>query len=166
MEHPMNSLSASVDIPAPLAEVWEQVSHVGYVSKWHPKVENAPVLSASDVGVGATRRCEFYDGTSVVEKVVEVVEHSHVRLELSEFSMPFSRAEAVVRVEALSEGLTRVSLTMAYDLKYGPIGWLMNVAMIRPMMTGMLGTIVGGLSHHVQTGELIGEDWEKTQAAA
>ena len=84
----MSQLTATAIVRAPVSRVWDTISDVGTVKDWHPKVKHSPVLSAESTGVGATRRCEFYDGTSVVEQVTEAVEGRLLRVVLSEFSMP------------------------------------------------------------------------------
>lgn len=154
----MGTLSIERIIHAPREAVWKAIADVGYIHNWHPKVKASPVLSSSGTGVGAKRRCEFYDGSSVVEEVVAVEEGRSVRLSLSEFSMPFSRAAAVLEVEDVGDDKARITMTMDYETRYGPVGWLMDAAMIKPMMTSMLGEVLAGLDHHLRTGEYVGAD--------
>ena len=49
----------------------EAISNVGRVEGWHPQVKRSPVLTPEPTGMGAQRRCHFYDGTSVVETVTD-----------------------------------------------------------------------------------------------
>jgi hypothetical protein len=70
----MSIVSASRTIHAPVSTLWAKIADVGGIQEWHPKVERSPLISSSATGPGATRRCEFYDGTSVVEEVVGFVE--------------------------------------------------------------------------------------------
>ncbi len=161
----MSKLTANIIIDAPPSEVWKSIGNVGEVHKWHPVVKTSPVLTDNATGIGATRMCNFHDGTSVVEKVIAIDEGKSVTLELSEFSMPFNTAHGVVTLVELDGGRTRVEMDFEYTTKYGPVGWLMDAAMIRPMMTKMFDKVLGGLKHHVQTGDYIGEDGPVQQAA-
>ena len=49
--------------------------------------------------------------------------------------MPLSRGAATFEVEANGEEQLRVTMTMDYDMKYRPLGWLMNAVMLRPTMS-------------------------------
>jgi len=161
----MSIVNKTVVVNGSLDAVWEQVNKVGNVENWHPMVKQAPVLTANDCGIGATRRCEFHDGTSVVEKVTASKEREMVELELSDFSMPLSRAIGTIRLKELGPERIEVSLTMDYDVKYGPIGWLMDAAMMKPMMGRMLGQVLSGLDQFIVTGDVI-ENVDSLHAAA
>lgn len=154
----MSIVSTEITIDAPTSQVWDALKNVGDVHKWHPKVKTSPLLSASGEGVGASRQCNFYDGTSVVETVTAMEDGKWLEIALSDFSMPLSRAEVRIDLQPTADNKTILRFAMDYDTKYGPIGWLMDAAMINPMMNKMFKTIVGGLDHHVVTGELVGED--------
>ena len=51
-------------------------------------------------------------------------------------------------------------MTMDYDMKWGPLGWLMNVLMLRPIMGKLLASVLAGLDHHLVTGERIEKGWK------
>lgn len=70
----MINVEKTVLVKAGINQVWDIVSDMGGVYKYHPLVKKSPVLSENAVGIGATRRCEFYDGSSVVEKITELKE--------------------------------------------------------------------------------------------
>lgn len=162
----MGQIRKSRLVRADLDTVWNAVADMSYVHNFHPKVDKSPLLTGNATGLGATRRCDFYDGTSVVEEVVAVRPREFVEIALSEFSMPFSRAKARIDVAAEGDDRTRVQLTMDFSMKYGPVGWLMEAAMVRPMMSQMLDQVLAGLEHHVVTGEYIGENGAPVTAAA
>ena len=52
---------------------------------------------------------------------------------------------------------TQVTMTMDYEMKYGPLGWLMNAVMLRPILGKLFASVLVGLDHHLVTGELVGE---------
>jgi hypothetical protein len=122
-------------------------------------VERSPVLSTNRTGLGAARRVELYDGSSVVEEVTSLDEGRAVTVSMSEFSMPLSRGAATFEVEADGDERTLVTMTMDYKMKYGPLGWFLNVVMMRPIMGKLLASILSGLDHHLVTGEHIGRNW-------
>jgi ribosome-associated toxin RatA of RatAB toxin-antitoxin module len=161
----MGTITRTVIVNATLDRVWEVVSHVGSVQQWHPLVKRAPVLSPEPTGVGAQRRCEFHDGTSVVETVTASKDREMVQVELSEFSMPLTRATGTFRFKELGPEQVEIAMTFDYDMKYGPVGWLMDTAMMKPMMNKVFGQVLAGLDQHLVTGDLI-EDVGSLRAAA
>ena len=52
-----------------------------------------------------------------------------------------------------------MTMTMDYDMKYGPLGWLSNVVMLRRILGELLASVLAGLDQHLVTGEHIGENW-------
>jgi len=160
----MSIVSATRTISSSSASVWAAVADIGGVHKWHPKVRQSPLLSEANEGVGASRRCEFYDGTSVVEEVVEWVEGESLTIELSDMSMPLNKALATIRVIPRGPGSTDISFEMDYAVKYGPMGWLMDAVMMRRMMGQMFDLVLSGLDHHVVTGEDVAQDFQPLAA--
>ena len=158
----MSQLSSTATVRAPLTRVWETIADVGTIAEWHPGVERSPVLSTHRTGLGAVRRVELYDGTSSVEKVTSLEEGRSVTVTMSEHTMPLSRGAATFEVEADGDDRTLVTMTMDYEMKYGPLGWLMNAVMLRPILGKLLASVLSGLDHHLVTGEHIGQGWVAT----
>jgi len=46
---------------------------------------------------------------------------------------------------------------MEFTPRFGPVGWLMAVMMMKPKFRHILGKVIDGLEVHVQTGEVVGE---------
>ncbi len=162
----MSTITKSVTINAPTSRIWDAIKDVGYVHNWHPVVEASPVLSDNASGLGASRRCEMYDGSSVVETVTELTEGRRVVLELSDFSLPLNNASASITLDPVDDGTTRVTMEMNYEVKYGPAGWLMDQMMMKRMMGSLFLKVLGGLDHHVRTGEYVGKDFKPAELAA
>ncbi len=154
----MNSVTVTRIVRAPLSEVWAEVSDVTTVVDWHPAVRTVDLLSDRPTGLDAARRCNFHDGTSVVERVVAIEEGRRLKLVLSEFSMPIHRFEAEITLSESSDG-TQVTFVLSYEMKYGVLGSLMNALMVKGQMAKLMGSVLGGLDHHVRTGEIVGADF-------
>lgn len=162
----MSNLSKTIIIEAAPERVWAILKDFGGVHRWHPKVESSPLTGARNEGLGAGRVCNFYDGTSVREQIVEYRDGESMRVELSEFSMPLHRAEARLALRVLGQSRTEVTFSMDYDVKFGPLGWVMNSLMMQPMLAKMFEQILESLRHHVITGELVGRDGERQGVSA
>jgi carbon monoxide dehydrogenase subunit G len=154
----MNQLSSIASVRAPLARVWETIADVGTIAAWHPGVERSPVLSAHRTGLGAVRRVELYDGSSAVEEVTSLDEGRSLTVTMSEHTMPMSHGAATFAVEPDGDGRTKVTMTMDYEMKYGPLGWLMNAVVLRPILTKLFASVLKGLDHHLVTGDDIGKN--------
>jgi len=155
----MSQLSSTATVRNPLARVWETINNVGTIAEWHPGVERSHVLTSHEAGLGAVRHMEFYDGTSAKEEVTSLDEGRSVTVTMSEFTMPLSRGAVTFEVEADGDDRTLVTMTLDYGMKYGPVGWLMNVVMLRPILRKLFASVLAGLDHHLVTGEHIGQDW-------
>ncbi len=155
----MHQLSYTTVVHAPIDRVWETLADVGSIANWHPGVARSPVLTAKRTGLGATRRIELYDGSTSVEEVTSLDEGRSVTVLMSEHSMPLAYGAATFAVTADGDDRTSVTMTMDYEMKYGPLGWLLNTLMLRRIMTKLLASVLAGLNHHMVTGEHIGQDW-------
>jgi uncharacterized protein YndB with AHSA1/START domain len=155
----MNNVSATTIVHAPIARVWETIADVGTIAQWHPGVAKSPVLTPNHTGMGASRQVELYDGSTAVEQVTSLDEGRSLTVTMSEHTMPMSYAVVTFSVEADGNARTRVTMSMEYKMKFGPVGWMLNTLMLRGIMNKLLPSTLAGLNHHLVTGETIGEGW-------
>lgn len=153
----MPTISKTLSIQAPHQRVWDALADYQNIHRFHPSVETVDQLSPRDRGLGAVRRCNFYDGTSLVEEITDWQEGRSLTVELSEFNFPFKAAKAQISARPDGNDRTEVTFEMEIVPKYGPLGWLMTHVMMRPMMQGMFKKVIAGLEHHARTGNLVGE---------
>lgn len=155
----MNQLSSTNIVHAPIDRVWQTIADVGSIAAWHPGVEESPVLSDNRTGLGAARRVKLYDGSTAVETVTEQQDGKCVTVVMSDHKMPLSYGAATFEVRADGSDRTVVTMKMDYEMKYGPIGWMLNALMLRRIMTQLLASVVAGLDYHLKTGEIVGKGW-------
>lgn len=147
-----------VSLNVPAEKVWSVISQFQNVQHFHPLVEKSPMLSQHNEGVGAKRRCEFYDKTSVVEEITHWEEGRSFTVELTEASMPLKKATASLSVRQINKKSSEISLEMDYVVKGGPLGWVMGTVMMRPMMQKMFTKVLKALEYHCVTGKLVGKE--------
>ena len=140
------------------ADVWHVLADFAHVDAHHPAVERVSMRSDSQRGVGTVRVCHFYDGTSVAETVTDWVEGESFRVELSDFSMPVTHADAEMLVKPDGPSRSSVTITMNFQMKGGALGRLAGALIVRPMMQRMFKRVLNGLDLHVRTGVSIGKD--------
>lgn len=157
----MSVITVSHEVASPVSQVWAVLSDWGGVHRFSAGVESSPINAGSPSrGVGAERTCHLYDGNHIQERVTESIEEQKLSLEVFDTSMPIKTAAASFALVPLKSGGTRVTMTMDYVVKYGPLGAIMDAVMMRRMMTGSLNRLLASLAHHVHTGEAIGKGWK------
>ncbi|MGH9922876.1 MAG: SRPBCC family protein [Nitrososphaerales archaeon] len=67
----LEKLHHEVRIDAPLDKVWQTIADLESVRFYNPWVKTVRYTSQNREGVGAARHCDFKDGTSMEEKVIE-----------------------------------------------------------------------------------------------
>lgn len=153
----MQTLSVSKIIKHDITTVWNTISDIGAIHKFHPLVKSSPLLSQQETGLACIRRCDFHDGTSIVEKVIDFEQEKTIKFELSQMSMPMTKAFARMTVIRIDDDTTEFEIKMTYEMKYGLLGKIMGV-MMKPMMKGMFKKVIKGLGDHLSTGYIIGKD--------
>ena len=154
----MSCVKAKLNTKASVDRVWEVISNYGDVHLYHPKVKSAPILSQNAKGLGAKRRCEFYDKSSIVEEVTNWDEGRSISVVLTEMSsMPLKKADATIKVEPVDSKTSLVSIDMNFAVKWGPIGWMMGKLMMKPMIKKMFTNVLKGLEYYAVTGNSVGD---------
>ena len=150
----MSNVQMTRTVNGPLDLTWKAISTMGAVADWHPNVFMAEVLSQHESGIGASRRVEFHSGDSVVESVVEETVEEFTKVEMTESPM-LKAAFVTIRVSQRSADTTDVTFSIDYSVKYGPIGWFVDTLMMKRMFRSVFDVALGGLSYHLETGELV-----------
>lgn len=146
----MHTISRSRHTSHSSQTLWEALAAFDRVEDWHPRVERSPGTSRENFGIGASRVCHFIDGTSVNETVTSIEPGRSMHIEITEMSMPLKSLQG--RLELIPEqGGARITMTMNFEPKYGPLGSLMATLMMRPMMSKMLDQILEGLDQHLSS---------------
>ena len=65
----MPTVKTTRTINASSSKIWSVLSDFSNIQIFHPNVLDVDQLSQVDRGLGAERRCNFYSGGSVVEKI-------------------------------------------------------------------------------------------------
>lgn len=146
----MATFSESVTIDAPASKVWAVLAEVGTISDWNPGVKESRSISDSSTGLGAERFCGLGGKNYLKESVVAFEEDRALTMRIDETNLPFKSADIHFTLTATGNG-TRVTVSPVYELKYGPLGQVMDKLMVsRKYRTGMVG-LLDGLKRHVET---------------
>ena len=137
-------------------KVWAVLADFENVANWHFSVDNSPLHNDQAFGLGSKRTCNFYDGTSVVEEIIEYQEGQSFIVNITDMSMPLKSLVAGTKVTAINSNLCEVTIDMNFVVKFGPLGWIMGMVMMKPMMKGLTTKLLNGLAYHAATQKIIG----------
>ena len=143
-----------VNIPA--KTVWEVLGDFSSIERFSTAVEKSPILDGISSGLGTKRKCDFYDGSSVIEEIIDYQEGKCFKIEVTEYSMPLKSLYAEMKVEEVDANASEISMSMEFVVKGGPFQWLMGFFMMRPMMKGIIKETLTGLAYNSATGKPVG----------
>ena len=154
-------------IDAAAEDVWAAFNDWGGIWRFQPWVVRSPLLSQKNEGVGAKRRCEFVDKTSIVETITRIEDGRAVHMSLSEAPKPMKGGTSVIRISPRDK-TTDVTVEMDIEIGMGPLGAIMGQLMMKPMMIKRVSLMLDSLEHHLKTGGKIDSKGVKhsTPAAA
>ncbi len=147
----MTRISDSVKIDAPKEDVWAAIADLGDIQQFHPGVKKSYYTTEQREGVGASRRCELKPFGAVDERAIEWKDGESITLEIydGEKTPPFKTAIAVMSVEGNGDGSV-ARLVIEYELKYGPLGALMDRVMVRRQFSKIVPAVLRGLKRHME----------------
>lgn len=124
--------------------VWALLSDLEAVQRYNPGVRRAAIEGAQRTGVGARRSCDLVPKGRVVERVTHWDEGRAVGLELDEHDWPVAFMRWVTRVEPQGGG-TRITQSLEYQVKFGPIGWILDRMVMRRKLVSTLDAVFASL---------------------
>jgi len=126
----MTVLENSLRIDATPERVWAALASLDALAKYDPGVSKVEVLSSERQGAGAERRCDLASGGWFKEWVATWRPHQALSFELYECTLPVRRLRH--EYELVSDGAgTIVRQRMEYQLKFGPLGTLLDALVVR-----------------------------------
>ena len=137
------------DINATPEAIWAMLDRFMHIDEIAPAVTRVDALTAGSDGVGSKRRCHFDNGGSMVEEVTDWQEGRGYRIRGSELApMPLTSLTAEIWIEPAGNG-SKVTWSTDFKVKYGPLGWLLGQAMMKPMMGKVIEANLEGLAGEV-----------------
>lgn len=146
----MTTLRHEIRIGAPVDVVWRAVAgDLTAVQHYNRTVATARLLGDQREGIGATRRCELRPKGFVEERVWEWTPKKAIGLEVaaSEWPIVFMKWKTELTDEG---GATRVTQELHYELKFGPLGRLMNALLMRRKLRAQIQGIFESLRSYVE----------------
>jgi ligand-binding SRPBCC domain-containing protein len=146
----MTTIHHEVQANCPPEHVWALLSDLEAVQRYNPTVRNATVQGARRTGIGAERACELVPRGRVVERVTHWEDGRAVGLEVAESDWPIHFMRWVTRIEPAGSG-TRITQSLEYKVKFGPIGWLLDTLVMRRKFSSTLDDVFASLVKHAES---------------
>jgi carbon monoxide dehydrogenase subunit G len=126
----MTTLSHEIFISAPPSAVWAKLADLTAVQHYNPTVRAARLEGVQATGVGACRVCELVPKGRVKERVTQWQPEQCLGLEVSESDWPIVFMQWNTHLAA-KDGGTLVTQQMHYQVKFGPLGKLLDALVMR-----------------------------------
>ena len=147
----MTVLDNSIRIDAPPEKVWSVLASLDALDRYDPGVTKSEIVTPVREGPGSARRCDLKPGGWFKEKVADWKPNESLSFELYECTLPVRRLTHSYTLTPDGSG-TVVRQRMEYELKFGPVGKLMDAVMVRKKWDAGIKGFFAGLKHYVETG--------------
>ena len=150
----MTRVSHSIRIEAPTEDVWATLADLGAIQDYNPGVSRSYYTSEQREGVGASRHCDLIPFGEVEERIVEWRDGEAYTLEIYDGRKvpPFKKALGFISVEEDGSG-SIARFALEYELKYGLLGRLLDLVMVRRQFSKVPKAVLRGLKRHVEGDE-------------
>jgi carbon monoxide dehydrogenase subunit G len=145
----MTVLENSIRIDATPERVWSALTTLDALSKYDPGVSKVEVLSPERQGLGAARRCDLAPGGWFKERIASWRPAEALSFELYECTLPIRRLRHDYELVPDGAG-TIVRQRMEYQLKFGPLGALLDAVMVRRKWDQGIKGFFAGLKRFVE----------------
>jgi hypothetical protein len=145
----MTVLHHEIHASCPPSRVWALLSDLEAVQRYNPGVLTAAIRGSQRTGIGATRECQLKPKGRVVERVTHWEEDRAVGLEVAESDWPIHFMRWITRLQPEGEG-TRVEQDLEYQVKLGPLGWLLDRLVMKRKLKTTLDAVFAELVKHAE----------------
>ncbi len=127
----MTILNNEITINAPIEKIFQSLAEMEGLEKLDPNVKKSTSLSQMKSGFGAKRKVDMKDGKNwFEEKVTDFKPNESLTYELTACSFPVQSLKYTYTVEQYGNE-TKVRQVMAYKIKFGLFGKILDRLMIR-----------------------------------
>jgi ligand-binding SRPBCC domain-containing protein len=148
----MTVLENSIRIDAPPDKVWSVLASLDALDRYDPVVTKSEIISPEREGPGSARRCDVKPSGYFKERIADWQPSQSLSFELFECTLPVRRLKHSYTLTPDGSG-TLVRQRTEYELKFGPVGKLMDVVMVRKKWDAGIKGFFAGLKHYVETGQ-------------
>jgi hypothetical protein len=145
----MTTIQHEIQAACPPASVWTLLADLEAVERYNPGVKRAAVVGTQRSGIGARRSCELSPKGRVIERVTHWEDGKAVGLEVVESDWPIHFMRWVTHIQP-NEGGTRITQSLEYAVKFGPLGWLLDHLVMKRKLTSALDAVFSSMAKQAE----------------
>ena len=153
------SATYSVLIAMPRAAAWEKLSDLSLAHHYVPGLVRSEIITATKMGLGASRRVYQSETRCIDETVIEWQEGQGflIRLHRGDKGAPPPFREATFRywLEDAGVDATRLTTTLAYTPRWGVLGRMLDRLLLAKAIRGSVRDVAICLRDFYQTGQAV-----------
>ncbi len=151
-------INNTIKVKIPAEKVWDVLKDFGGLEKYAPTIATSPITNNINTGLGAIRKCVFFNDSSMSEEIIDYQEGRGYKIKIIEHQMPFVRSNSEeIYVVKIDNNTSEINMSVNFEMSGGPLGWMMGSFMLKPMMNTVTKKIITGLAYHVKTGKLVSD---------
>ncbi len=158
----MSTFRKEIEIDALHHTVWNVVANLGDIYRFNPNVSNSYYCTNKHTDIGAARICELLPAGKVEETVVDWQEGKEFTLKVEpiEKAPPIKNFLAKLELTEISPLRVKVSIQIAYGMKMGALGQIMNKLIIQSKLEQSVDDMLKGLKLFIEKGMEIKDNKE------
>lgn len=145
----MTSVTDSQLVAASPETVWQLLADLTAATRYGG-INEVTVLTETDRGIGASRRCEFDNGKAVIEEVRQWVPGRAITFEIVEAPAPMAGGTVSFELTPQATGGTVVTGIMDIRLRYGAVGKVMAATVGKLMSGRQLRALLDGIRREAE----------------
>jgi ligand-binding SRPBCC domain-containing protein len=145
----MTKLHHEIKINVPVEKAWKILADLETVQLYNPLVTHTEYMAGSREGVGAARHCDFKPNGFSKERVTAWEPKKSISFEVIESSWPMSMCRWKTDLIPDGDG-TLVLQDIEYEVKFGVLGKLMDIVVMRRKFNAILKDIFRGLKQFAE----------------
>lgn len=151
------SVNIEAELDHPGREVWRILKDFGGHYRFNPLIELSPITNGIAEGLGAERQVVMYDGSEMLQTILDYDEGESILIGFTETSLPIRNGTARFSIEPADQAFCRLSIEVLFEPKMGAFGAVLGV-FYKPIVRQRYNMVVRGLRHFVATGRPVDED--------
>ncbi len=150
------NVNITTDLKHPGEEVWHVLKDFGGHYQFNPLIELSPITNGIAEGLGAERLITMYDGSEMLQTILDYEEGRSMLIGFTETSLPINHGTARFTLDPADQDFCRLAVDVQFEPKGGRLGGVLAV-IYKPTIRHRYNLIVRGLKHFVATGQAVGQ---------
>lgn len=147
----MATIHNEITVNASIDKVWTMLTDLELLDKYDPTVKKSTLTSTEKTGMGAKRKVLMLDGKNWFDEKVTVFKPNEaLTYQLTDCSFPIKGLKHSYSFEKIGNQ-TKVKQVMEYTVKFGLLGKLLDVMMIRKQSDSGIKQFFTGLKSYTET---------------